>query len=176
MQRQVDPVVGHPALREVIGADALAAVAGADHQFARARLFGLDTVAFLFKQPRAQHLQRARLVLVLRFFVLLDNHQTSRNMRDPHRRVRRVDVLATRSRRAVHVDAQVAVVDLDIDLFGLRQHRDGCRRGVDAASALGHRNPLDAVDAAFEFQFGEHADALDRGDDFLETADIGGIA
>ena len=30
VQRQVDAVVGHPVLREIVGPDALAAVAGAD--------------------------------------------------------------------------------------------------------------------------------------------------
>ena len=75
--------------------------------------------------------------------------------------------------RAIDVDPQILVVDLDVDLLGLGQHRDGRRRGVDAAAALGHRHALDAVDAAFELQPREHALAGDRGDHLLEAADFG---
>ena len=75
--------------------------------------------------------------------------------------------------RAINVDAQVLVVDLDVDVLGLRKHGDGRRRGVDSAAAFGHRHALDAVDAAFELQLGEHARAVDRGDRFLVAADLG---
>ena len=75
--------------------------------------------------------------------------------------------------RAIDVDPQILVVDLDVDILGLGQHRDGRRRGVDAPAALGHRHALDAVDAAFELQPGEHALAVDRGDRFLVAAELG---
>ena len=78
-------------------------------------------------------------------------------MGDADRAVGGVDRLAAGAGRAVDVDPQVRVVDLDVDLLGLGQHRDGRRRGVDAAAALGHRHALDAVDAAFELQPREHA-------------------
>ena len=70
-----------------------------------------------------------------------------------------VDRLAARAAGAEDVDAQVLVVDLDVDLLGLRQHRDGRRRGMDAARGLGLRHALHAVHARFEFQPGEHAAA-----------------
>ena len=41
--------------------------------------------------------------------------------------------------------------------------------------AFGDGHALDAVDAAFEFQLGEHAGARDVGDDFLEAADFAGV-
>ena len=49
-------------------------------------------------------------------------------------------------------DLQILLVDVDVDLLGLRQHGD--RRGgrVDAALRLGFRHALDAVHARFEFQ------------------------
>ena len=62
--------------------------------------------------------------------------------------------------------------DLDVDLFGLRQHGDGRRRGVDAPAGLGRRHALHAVHAGFELQMGEDALARNGGDDFLEAADL----
>ena len=73
--------------------------------------------------------------------------------------------------RAHGVDLQVVVVDRDVDLLGLRQHRDGRGRGVDAARRLGVRHALHAMHAGFEFQLGEGAAAADLGDDFLVAAD-----
>ena len=78
---------------------------------------------------------------------------------DPDRAVGGVDRLAAGPRRAIDVDAQILVVDMDVDILGFGQHRDGRRRGVDAPAAFGHGHALDAVDAAFELQFGEHARA-----------------
>ena len=46
-----------------------------------------------------------------------------------------VDVLAAGALRADGVDAQVRVVDIDVDVLGLGQHRDGGGRGMDAALA-----------------------------------------
>src|SRR3972149_2340662 len=39
VQREVDAVIGHASLREIVGADALGAVAAADQALARRRLF-----------------------------------------------------------------------------------------------------------------------------------------
>src|SRR3546814_6392263 len=74
-------------------------------------------------------------------------------MRDADRAVCRVDMLAARPARAVNVDLEVAVVDRDVDFLGFGQHRDGCGAGVDAPLAFGRGDTLDAVNAAFEFQF-----------------------
>ena len=68
------------------------------------------------------------------------------------------------------VDAQVLVLDLDIDLFRLGQHGDRRGRGVDAPLRLGLRHALHAMHAGFEFQPREHALAGDVGDDFLVAA------
>ena len=84
-----------------------------------------------------------------------------------------VDRLPAGPRRAIDVDAQVGVVDLDVDFLGLGQHRDGRRRGVDPPAAFGRGDALDAVDPAFELQPREHAIAGDRGDGFLVAADVG---
>ena len=54
--------------------------------------------------------------------------------------------------RAEDVDAQVVVVDLDVDLLGLRHHEHAGGAGVHPALRLGDRHPLDAVHAALELQ------------------------
>ena len=41
VERQIDPMIGHPALREIVGADALGAVAAADLPAARSGAFGI---------------------------------------------------------------------------------------------------------------------------------------
>ena len=94
-------------------------------------------------------------------------------MGDADRAVGRVDRLSAGAGRAIDVDPQVLVVDLDIDVLGFRQHRHGRRRGVDAPAAFGGRNALDPVNAALELQPREDAAAIDRGDRFLVAADFG---
>ena len=65
---------------------------------------------------------------------------------------------------------QIGVVDGDIEVLRLGQHRDRRGRGVDAAGGLGIGHALHAVHAGFEFELGERAAAADLGDDFLEAA------
>ena len=137
LQREADPVVGHAALREVVGADAFGAVAGADHRLARLGLGPLRGVALLFVEARAQHLHRLFAVLVLAAPVLAGDHQPGRQVGDADRRIGRVDVLPARAGCAIGVDLEVARIDLHIDLVRLWQHRHGRRGGVDAPAALG---------------------------------------
>ena len=68
-------------------------------------------------------------------------------MGDAHGGVSGVDGLAAGAGGAEGVDANVFGFDLDVDLFGLRQNRDGDGRGVNAALSLGLRHALHAVDA-----------------------------
>ena len=111
--------------REVVGADLLRALAGAD---LAAAILG-DRVLLLAQlhlvEPRAQHLHRLRAVLDLRLLVLLRDDDAGRDVRDADGGVGRVDALAARAARAERVDAQVLVVDLDVDFLGFRQHGDG---------------------------------------------------
>ena len=109
------------------------------------------------EQPRAQDLQRLRLVLVLRLLVLAGDDEAGRQVRDAHGGVGGVDALPARARRAVDVDAQVLVRQIDLDVLGLGQHRDGDRRGVDAPLRLGRRHALHAVHAALELEPAEGA-------------------
>ncbi len=76
--REVDPVVGHPRLRVVIGADFLRALARANLRAPRrfpllARLFLLHLV-----QTRPQNAHRPQAVLELRALILAGYHDPGR--------------------------------------------------------------------------------------------------
>ena len=128
------------------------------------------------KQPGAQHLERLVFVLKLRLLVLADDHQACRQVRDPHRRIRGVDALASRAPRAVDVDAQVVGVDLHVHLLGLGQHRHGDGRGVDAALGFGGRHALHAVNAALVLEGAVGPLALDHDDRLFHPSRAGGMA
>src|SRR5215831_4687695 len=164
---EADAVIGDATLREIVGADALGAVAGADLAAAVLRPFGVALGALHLVESRAQHLHRLRLVLVLRLLVLLADHEPGREMRNPDRAIGGVDRLAAWATRPEHVDAQVLVIDLDVDLLGLGKHCDSRGRGVDAPLRLGLRHALHTMHARLEFEPGEHALAGDIGDDLL---------
>ena len=157
-------------LGEVVGADLLGALAGADLRAPRRGLLGLLPLALGLEQPGAQHAHRLRLVLELRFLVLHRDDDPCRHVRDPHRRVGRVHALAARAGRAVDVDLEVVRVDLDLDLLGLGHDRDRRGRGVDPPLRLGLGNALDAVRAGLPLEDGVGAVALDREHDLLEAA------
>ncbi len=71
VEREVDAVVGHAALREIVGADALAAIAAADQALAQRRLLLLRARgAAVSMQPRREHGHCRRAVAVLRAVVL----------------------------------------------------------------------------------------------------------
>ena len=166
-------MIGDAALREVVGADLLGSLAGA-HLAAAILRDGFLLLAHLdLVEPRAQHLHRLRAILDLRLLVLLRDDQPGRQVRDSDRRVRRVHALAAGSARAERIDADVLLVDLDVDFLGFGQHRDGGRGRVDPAAAFGRRHALDAVDAALVLQLAVDALALDRRDGFLDAADAG---
>ena len=79
VEGEVDAVVGHPPLREIIGADALGAVAGADLALALGRALGVDPLAFQLVEPRAQELHRRVLVLELGLLGLLGHREPGRD-------------------------------------------------------------------------------------------------
>src|SRR5438552_537509 len=131
--REVDAVIGDAALREVIRADFLRALAGADLAAALLRHRLLLFADLHLVEARAQHLHRLRAVLDLRLLVLLRHDEPRWNVRQPYGRVRRVDAVTAWPARTERVDAQVPLVDLNVDFLGFWQHRDGRRRRVDAS-------------------------------------------
>ena len=175
VERQVDAVVGDPALRKVVGADALAERSPlpiSDLRVAACLL--CCSLHLLVVDARGQHGHRLRLVLVLRAIVLALDHDAGRQVRDAHRGIGLVDVLAAGAGRAEGIDAQFGRVQHDVrDLVGLGQHGDRARGSVDASLRFGRRHALHAMAAGFELELGVGALCRRSGDDFLVAAELG---
>ena len=56
-------------------------------------------------------------------------------------------MLAAGARGPVDLHLDVRRVDLHIHFLHLREHRNGCRGGVDSAAGFGLRDTLNPVDA-----------------------------
>ena len=95
-------------------------------------------------------------------------------MGDAHGGVGGVNALTARAGGAVGVDAQVGLVDLDVDLLGLGKYGDGSRGGLNAALGLSLGNALDAVHAGLELHDGVDAVALDLELDGLKATGLAG--
>src|SRR6185437_1718027 len=96
---------------------------------------------FVFIQFRAHHLHRAVLVLVLRALVLATSHQPRRNVRDAHRRVSRVHMLAAFAAAPVGIDAQVFRLDLDVDrVVDLRAYKHAGKAGMPSFRGVERRD------------------------------------
>src|SRR5262245_13507859 len=116
VDRELDPMVGHAVLREVVGPDLLRPLARPDLRPARRRKLGLLFLPFELVEPRAEDTHRLDSILELRLLVLHGDHEARREVRDANGGVGRVHALAAGAGRAHHVDAQVVLVDLDLDL------------------------------------------------------------
>src|SRR5438046_1137610 len=169
--RVVDAMVGDPVLGNVVGTDLLRPVAGANLRTPLARPRRLLLRHHPVQQPGPEDLERLDLVLQLRLLVLAFHFEAGRQVRDAHRAVGRVDALPAGAAGAEHVDAQVLVIDLDVDLLGLGEDRDGRRRRVDAPLRLGDRHALHAVHAGLVAQRSVHLGAAHREHGFLEPAE-----
>ena len=112
-------MVGHPILGEVVGADALAAVARADQRFALAGPFFVLRLALGFVQPRFEHAQRLGEVLVLAFFVLALHDDARFQVRQANGRRRLVDVLPAGTAGREDVLAKVVRLQVDFHVLGL---------------------------------------------------------
>ena len=97
-------------------------------------------------------------------------------MGDADRRISCVDRLPTRSGRAESVNAQVFGLNLDVNFFGLGQHRYRNRRSVHTPLLFRLRNSLHAMDAALIFQLRINSLAFDEGNHFFQPthARLGG--
>src|SRR5258708_259678 len=170
MQREANAVIGHAILRVVVGADFFGAIAVLDLAAAlggdrRLLFFLLELV-----EAGAKNAHGLGAIFDLRFFILLRDDQAAGNVRDTHCGIGGVDGLAAGTGRTKGVDAQVFGFDFDVDFVGFREHRNGGRGGVNTALLFGGGNALDAVHTAFVFQLGIHFVALNRSDDFFDSA------
>ena len=91
--------------------------------------FGLSCILALLKflliETCPQHGPCRRTVLVLGSLILTLDDNPGLYMRDPHRTVRRVDVLTTRPGSPVGVDANILFGNVNLDLVvNLRKHPD----------------------------------------------------
>ena len=166
-------MVGHAILRKVVSANLLGAVARADLRETLGTFGSLLLGKHLLVEACAKNGHRRNLVLQLRLLVLRLHDKTSRQVRDAHSGVSRVDALSTRAAGAEHVDAQVVLVDVDLNLVGLGKHGNGRRGRVDAALAFRLGHALHAVHAGLVLHDGVHLVALHLELDFLVTACLG---
>src|SRR5262245_7697335 len=171
VQCQADAVIGDAPLWKIVGADALRAVARADLPLALGSTRIRRPLALLLVEAGAEHLHGQAPVLMLRFFRRYDD-EAGRQMRDAHRGIRLVHVLAAGAAGPHSIDANVLGADFEVDVLHLRQDGDGGSGGVDAPARFGGRNALHAMHARLVLEPGEHTLAGDRGDDLLVAAKI----
>ena len=171
---EADAVIGHAVLGLVVGTDLLGTVTVADLALALGTKLCLLLLELHLVQTGAQHLHADLAVLDLGALLLRLHHGVGGQVGDTHGGVGGVNALTARARSAVSIDAQVGLVDLDVNLLGLGKHGDGCRGGLDAALGLGLGNALDAVHAGLELHDGVDAVALDLELDGLKAAGLAG--
>src|SRR2546430_6194055 len=176
---EVDPVVGDPSLRIVIGTNFFAAVARAH---GRTTNFGQGLLLLCHlavEQAGHQHLFRFGLVLQLRALILAGDHDRRtavlRGVGEAHRRVRGIDALPAVSAGTVDIDLEPLRIDGNIDLLGLRPDHYPSRRGVNPPLRLGLRHALHAVHAVLEFQPRVGAPTANLEDDFFESPTLGHV-
>src|SRR5579875_373315 len=174
MPRQADTVIGDAILREVVGADLLAAIS---HLHLRAPAF---TQLFLapglleIPEPRPEHSQGLLLVFELGFFILAGDDQPRWQVGDAYSRVGGVHALAPVPGGAVDIDANIAIFDFDFSIFiGLGQHNHLCCRGMNTPIGLGNGHALYAMGAALVFHAAIGSPALHDKGNILDAALLG---
>src|SRR5690554_979986 len=139
-------MVGEPALRVVVGADAFRTVTTADQCAAGIGQLFLCSGSLLVFEARRQPTHGPGPVLVLRTFFLALDDNAGGQVGNTHRRIGLVDVLPTSARSTVGVYTQVGRVDVNgCLLVRLRQHRYRTGRRMHPALGFGFRHTLHAV-------------------------------
>ena len=116
----------------------LVAPARLDVLAAQLAQLGLLLLELALEEPRLQDLDRGLLVLGLAALVLALGDDARREVRQAHRRVGLVDVLAARTLRAVRVDADLVPVELDRDVL-VRLGHDLDQRRTSSGVGSGRR-------------------------------------
>src|SRR5262249_2632585 len=158
-------------LREIVGSDLLATVAGAHHAAPLSADLFLLFLQLYFVKSRAQHALGFGAILDLRFLILAGDNQPRRQVRDAHSGVSRIDALSAWPRGTERVNADVLRIDLDLDFVRFRKNGDRYGGGMNASLLFGRRDTLHAMNAAFVFELAIDLVAVDQRDDFLEPAD-----
>ncbi len=163
VERQVDAVIGDAVLGEVVGADPLAAVAGADQCSCRSSArFSCSSCLLSFVEPRLEDSQGLGEVLVLAFLVLALHDDARLEVRQADGRGGLVDVLPAGAAGVEDVLAIIVRLEVDFDVLRFGHHGHGGRRSVNPALGFGFRHPLHAVAAALVLQLAKDAFAFDR--------------
>ena len=82
-------------------------------------------------------------------------------------RVGCVDTLAAWSGRSEYIDFDLTRIDVEFDLLGFGQNRNGNRRGVYPPLCLGFRNTLNTMGTTFLFKTAERPFSMDHGDNLF---------
>src|SRR3989441_9113309 len=168
----VDTVIRDAVLREVVRADLGRAVPRADLCAPLPRAVRFLLREHLVEQPRPQHFQRLDLVLQLALLVLALHDEARGEVSDADGAVGGVHALAPRTLGAEHVDPEILLLDLDVDLLRFRQHGDRGGGGVNAALRLGGRDALHAVHPRLVPQGAVRLRAPGREDRFLQPPEV----
>ena len=112
---------------------------------------------------------------MLRALILTLDNDPSGQVRQPHRRIRCINVLSARARGAKRIDSQILFANLDtVYLLDLGQHSNRAGRGVNAALRLCFGDPLHAMRSGLEFQVAVDILSHNTGDQFFVSTVLSG--
>ena len=144
-------MIGHSALRKIVGADSLAAIPRSN---LRTPIFGNAVFLFAllgFKKLSLKELHCLISVLKLASFLLAFNDKPAWDMRQPNRRFGLIDVLTARAAALTGLKAYIRRQNINFYIFGFRKYGNRYGRCLNSPLRLGNRNSLNAVNTAFVF-------------------------
>ena len=125
-------MVRYPALRKIVGTDALTAVTGT-HLALSVRSNGVRLLLLrLLQHPGTEHPHCLFLVFQLGLLILALHHNACRQMGNADSGLCLVDILSACTAGTIGVNAQLLRLDIHIHLVSLRQDSHRHRRGMDA--------------------------------------------
>ena len=155
-------MISNSPIRKIISAYFFAAVACPHLVLPVARCFFLLLHPQFIQYPRFQDLHCSSFIFVLRPLVLALHDRARRYMRDSHRGIRDIHMLAASPARAIRVYLQILRVYLHIHVLSLGKHCYCHSRSVYPPGRLCNRNALHPVRAALVFESLVHVLALYR--------------
>src|SRR5690606_2622367 len=124
------------------------------------------------EQAALEHLQGARFVFYLTAFVLTLHDHAGGQMSDLDGTVRRIDTLTTWSGCSCDVEAQIFLVQHQVDVFCLRHHSHGRGGSLHPALRCRLRAALHTMHTRFDLERGVHGVSRDQCDVFLVAAGV----
>ena len=165
-------MICHPALGEVIGADALVAHAGA-HLAAAVLGDGVRLLLrLLLPEPGAEDLEGLLLVLKLAALILALHHHAGGDVGHTNGGGGLIDMLTAGAGGAEGVDSQILAVQFKLHLVHLWQDGDSGGGGMHPAAGFRLRHPLDPVDTALKLHPGVGAGAFNGENQLLHAPQL----